>query len=220
MKGMAPSPRRVALFGGTFDPIHIGHLAAARAAVASGHVDEVHFIPAGAPPHKPAGPRVSASERWLMTVLATLDEPRFRVARWEIDRPGPSYAVDTVSEARRALEAESEAPVELYWVIGTDAMALIDTWHRVEELFALTRFLVIARRGFDEAQLRAHLATTVPWASPDRLVFEPMDLVDVSSTALRSRLAEGEQAPVGLPPLVAAYVERYGLYQPTREVAR
>src|SRR5689334_21437191 len=99
---MARSSPRVALFGGTFDPIHLGHLAVATTALGCGLVDEVRFIPAGEPPHK-AGPRHSAEERWLMTVLATLSEPRFRVERWEIDRPGRSYAVDTLREAKTAL---------------------------------------------------------------------------------------------------------------------
>ncbi|HEY9721124.1 MAG TPA: adenylyltransferase/cytidyltransferase family protein, partial [Oscillatoriaceae cyanobacterium] len=106
-------PRRVALFGGTFDPIHLGHLAAARAALDSGVVDEVIFVPAGQPPHKPQGARADAASRWLMTVLATLDEPAFRVARWEFDRPGKSYAVDTLRMARAEL-----GDAELYWVIG------------------------------------------------------------------------------------------------------
>lgn len=207
------SPRRVALFGGTFDPIHLGHLAAARAALASGVVDEVLFIPAGDPPHKPAGANAGAEERWLMTVLATLEEPRFRVVRWEVDRPGRSFAVDTVAHARDALTGPDGTPPALYWVIGTDAMALIDTWRRVEDLFTLTRFMVIARRGFDEQALRARLEETVPWAPPDAMTFVPMDLVDVSSTDIRRCLADGEVPTGVLPPLVATYVRRYGLYR-------
>ncbi|MFP5503829.1 MAG: nicotinate-nucleotide adenylyltransferase [Candidatus Sericytochromatia bacterium] len=212
-------PRRVALFGGTFDPIHVGHLAAARAAVASGLVDEVLFIPAGDPPHKPAGAHASTEERWLMTHLATLDEPRFRVVRWEIDREGPSFAVDTVHHARKALAGPDGQAPELYWVIGTDAMALIDTWRRVRELFSLTRFLVIARSGFDEAALRQHLAGTVPWAPPDALRFVPMDLVEVSSTAIRGALAGGATPEAALPAPVERYVTKYGLYR-AQEVAR
>jgi nicotinate-nucleotide adenylyltransferase len=217
---MAPQPRRAALFGGTFDPIHLGHLAAARAALASGIVTEVLFLPAGDPPHKPRGPVASPHERWLMTVLATLDEPRFKVVRWELDREGPSYAVDTLHLAREALGTANEPPPEFFWVIGTDAMALIHTWHRYDELFTLTRFLVIAREGFDETALRAHLATTVPWAPAEALVFQPMSLVDVSSTEIRTRLAAQEPVSDLVPATVDTYIGRYGLYQQRQEVAR
>lgn len=200
-------PRRVALFGGTFDPIHLGHLAAARAA--RGVVDEVIFVPAGQPPHKPHGPQADAESRWLMTVLATLEEPSYRVARWELDRPGKSYAIDTVRLAHAALGADTE----LYWVIGTDAMALIHTWHEAAALFALTRFLVVAREGLEEAELRAVLARNAPDAPADAMVYVPMPQVPVSSTALRARLAAGDRAADWLSPAVATYIERYGLYR-------
>lgn len=210
---MATPTRRIALFGGTFDPIHLGHIAAARAAIASGIVEEVLFLPAGDPPHKPRGPVASPEDRWLMTVLATLDDPRFKVVRWELDREGPSYAVDTLKQARAALMAPDGSVPEFYWVIGTDAMALIHTWHEPRELFTLTRFLVISREGFDEAALRAHLETTVPWIPDQALVFQPMSHVDISSTEIRRRLAE--HAPVDglVSPDVATYIGRYGLYE-------
>lgn len=207
---------RVALFGGTFDPIHNGHMAAARACLASGLVDRVCFIPAGAPPHKPGGPVASAEARWCMTVLATLAEPGWRVERWEIDRAGPSFAIDTVRHAGAALRAADGTPPELYWLIGTDAMALIDTWRDVETLFALTRFLVIPRDGMDEAALRARLADTLPFAAPDRVRFLAMPPLDVSSTALRDRLARGELPRGALPESVATFVSRYAPYTPPR----
>ena len=218
MAAMSEPARRVALFGGTFDPIHRGHLAAARAALGSGLVDEVRFVPAGSPPHKPRGTRATPEERWLRAVLATLDEPRFKVERWELDRPGPSFAIDTVRQARRELGGPDGQAVELYWVIGTDAIAPIDTWHAVRELFELTRFLVIARAGFDEASLRAHLARTVPWAPPGAITFCPMPLVNVSSTELRAHLAAGEHAPEALPVPVATFIRRYALYRAPAEV--
>ena len=209
---MTPRPRRVALFGGTFDPIHRGHMAAAQAALDADLVDELVFIPAGDPPHKPAGAHQPREQRWCMAVLATLTEPRCRVARWEIDRAGKSYAVDTVREAIADYAARGETP-EFHWVIGTDAMALIDTWRDAPTLFQLTKFLVIARSGFTEAGLREHLATTVPWAPADALRFIAMPHVDVSSTDLRRRMATGESAADGLPDLVATYIGRYGLYR-------
>lgn len=212
---MPASSSRVALFGGTFDPIHAGHLAVANAAIGCGLVDAVRFIPAGNPPHKPQGPRHAAEDRWLMAVLATLDEPRFKVERWEIDRPGRSYAIDTVQEAKEALGSEGE---QLLWIIGADAMALIHTWHRYEELVKLTRFLVISRDGVDETELRAQLAQTAPTMPKDAMTFLDMPPVPVSSTELRQQLAAGGPMPEGLPGPVATYIERYGLYRATERV--
>jgi nicotinate-nucleotide adenylyltransferase len=204
--------RRVALLGGTFDPIHSGHLAAAYAVLEGEWAQEVVFVPAGQPPHKPMGARASTEHRWCMSVLATLDEPRFRVARWEVERSGLTYALDTVRVAKQALEAESPGPIELAWVIGTDAMALIHTWHEVRSLFEATKFLVVARAGFDEVALRVELATHVPWVSPRAVQFVEMPHVDASSTVIRARLAAGEATPE-LPKSVATYIQRYRLYQ-------
>jgi nicotinate-nucleotide adenylyltransferase len=204
---MTIPPRTVALMGGTFDPIHAGHLAAARAVLDGGHAHEVVFVPAGVPPHKPAGARVDAAHRWCMTVMATLDEPRFRVARWEVDREGPTYAIDTLRMARAELPG-----ADLAWVIGTDAMALIHTWRDAPGLFELARFLVVARADFDEAGLWAELDRHAPWVPRDRVAFVHMPLVDVSSTAIRAELATGLPA-AGLTPLVATYIQRYGLYR-------
>ena len=205
-----PTARRYALYGGTFDPFHRGHLAVARAALASGLVDEVLVIPGGTPPHR-GETRVSAEERWLMAVLATLEEPGMRVVRWETDRAeaGRTYAIDTLGVARRVLGADAE----LYWVIGTDAMALIDTWRDVRGLFAATRFMVMPRAGQDEAWVRGRLAEAVPWAPVDAVAFVSMPEVDLSSTALRAALAHGDNVAEQLPPLVAHYVHKYGAYR-------
>jgi nicotinate-nucleotide adenylyltransferase len=210
---MAAYTPRVALFGGTFDPIHVGHLAVARAALGSGLVDSVRFVPAGNPPHKPDGPRHAADDRWCMAVLATLDEPRFRVERWEIDRPGRSYAIDTVRQARAELALPEGG---LYWVIGADAMALIHTWHQAEALLRETRFLVIGRDDLDGPALRARLAAS--GGPMPTMTYLEMPRVDVSSTDLRRRLAAGVPRPEGLSPGVATYIERYGLYRAAERV--
>lgn len=209
---MSNAPRRYALYGGTFDPFHVGHLAVARAALASGRVDEVIVIPGGTPPHR-GGTHGHAEERWLMAVLATLDEPGLRVVRWETDRAvaGRTFAVDTLEAARRALGPDAE----LFWVIGTDAMALIDTWKDPRTLFAELTFLVVTRDGQDEPWLRARLAEVVPWAPAERVAFIDMTPVPVSSTVLRAKLARGEDVAALLPPSVATFIGRYGLYQAT-----
>ena len=207
---MTQAPRRYALYGGTFDPFHEGHLAVARAALACGRVDEVLVIPGGTPPHR-GDTGCHAEERWCMAVLATLQEPGMRVVRWETDRAeaGRTYAVDTLAAARRALGPDAE----LSWVIGTDAMALIDTWKDVRALFDQLTFLVVTRDGQDEAWLRARLAETVPWARADRVAFIDMTPVPVSSTALRAAIARGEPVASLLPPLVGTFIDRYGLYR-------
>ena len=149
-----------------------------------------------------------------MALLATLDEPRFRVERWEIDRPGQSFAIDTLRQAQQAMPG-----AELLWVIGADAMALIHTWHEARHLFDLTRFLVISREGLDESALRRGLAITAPWAPPEGLSYLPMSPVNISSTGLRRGLAAGQDVSAGLPGPVATYIERYGLYRAPQEVS-
>jgi nicotinate-nucleotide adenylyltransferase len=198
---------RVALFGGTFDPIHEGHLAAARAVLERGLVDEVVFVPAGDPPHKRARTLASAHDRYVMTVLATLNEPRFRVVPWELERAGPSYTVDTLEHARAVLGA-----VDVYWLIGADAAWGLHTWQQAQRLVTLTRFLVVSREGFDEDGLRAQLALHFPACDGDWVQFVRMPEVAVSSTALRAACAAG-RSPDGLPQCVAAFIARYGLYR-------
>lgn len=211
---MTTPRRRVALYGGTFDPFHVGHLAVARAARACGLADEVVVIPGGNPPHR-RGTHGLAEQRWCMAVLATLAEPGMRVARWETDRAdeGRTFAIDTIAAARRELGPDAD----LSWVIGTDAMAQIHTWRDPEGLFREVRFLVVPRDGQDEAWLRARLAEVVPWAPPERVAFLAMERVDVSSTALRAAMAAGEDTTALLPPLVQGFVTKYGLYRPLAE---
>jgi nicotinate-nucleotide adenylyltransferase len=200
---------RYALYGGTFDPFHAGHLAVARAARDSGLVDEVLVVPAGSPPHRGAT-RASAEERWCMAVLATVDEPGMRVVRWETERAdkGPTFAIDTLRVARAALGADAD----LLWVIGADALRALGSWHRLGALLQETRFLVVPRDSEDAAWLAAWVHRELPEVPPGRFVFLPMPRVAVSSTALRDRLASGSPIEGWLPPLVAAHVARYGLY--------
>ena len=202
-------PACYALYGGTFDPFHAGHLAVARAVRDAGLVDEVLIIPSGHPPHR-GDTRASAEERWCMAVLATVEERGMRVVRWETERAGegPTYAYDTLRSARIALGPA----VDLAWVIGADALRLLGTWHRIGELVREVRFLVVPRADEDEAWLRRFLTADPSGLPVDRFAFVPMDRVPVSSTAVRERLAHGSPVEGWLPPLVARHVARYGLY--------
>lgn len=203
-------PRHYALFGGTFDPFHAGHLAVARAARAE--ADEVIVIPGGTPPHR-AGTGATSEERWLMAVLATLAEPGMRVARWETDRAGAgrTYAIDTLAAARAALGPDAR----LSWVIGADAMALIPTWKDVGALFAGMGFLVVPRDGHGEAWVRAELAASgLPL---ERVGFVPMPEVDVSATEVRAMLASGGDVGPMLAPEVVAFARKYRPYRSAAE---
>lgn len=197
---------RIGLFGGSFDPFHLGHRRVLETALAAAALDRIHVIPARISPHKADEPTATADERWLMAVLGTLDEPRARVERWEIDRSGPSYSIET---ARFARGQYGEA-VELYWIIGADQLAHLHEWRRIGELVTLCRFLVVPRSDLAGAQLDAAIARSLP--DPARLQALPMDPVDIAGTALRLEAETGAGLTDRLPRLTALYVERYNLY--------
>ncbi|MEB3197604.1 MAG: nicotinate (nicotinamide) nucleotide adenylyltransferase [Candidatus Sericytochromatia bacterium] len=201
---------RYALYGGTFDPFHVGHLAVARAVRDAGLVDAVLLIPAGSPPHRQPT-RASAEERWCMALLATLPEPGLRVVRWETERAseGPTYAIDTVRRARGELGAEAE----LYWVLGADALETLSAWQAFGLLCEWVQFLVLPRAPYDLAWIRSHAARLREAHPAFRLVCLEMPAVAVSSTALREALSAGQVPRDVLPPLVADYLTRYPLYR-------
>lgn len=180
---------RRGIFGGTFDPPHVGHVAAARAAVAALALDRVLFVPAGLPPQKHG--HAPAEDRYRMTALAIAGEPTFEVSRIELDRPGPSYTVDTL----RAL-AGADA---LFFICGADAIRDLTTWHEWEELPRLAHFVGVTRPGVDLPQ--------VPYAT-----YVPMDGVDVSSTEIRARVAAGLPIDGMVTPAVATYIHEHRLY--------
>ncbi|MDE2406346.1 MAG: nicotinate-nucleotide adenylyltransferase [Xanthomonadaceae bacterium] len=210
-------------YGGSFDPVHNGHLAVARAA-RDACAASVLLLPAGDPPHKD-NTHADALQRAAMLELAVAGEAGVLVDRRELQRPGPSYTVDTLRELRR--ELGSAAPVA--WLIGSDSLRQLHTWHRWRELFDLAHLLCVQRpgAGVDAAQLRrvapevlAELeGRSVP---PDTLHAAPAggfaqlplpQLREESSTELRRRIAAGEAWQSWLPPAVAAYIVRNGLYR-------
>ena len=143
--------RRVGIMGGTFDPVHTGHLVLAEDVRDTFGLDEVLFIPSAHPPHKGGIASVSAEHRYLMTVLATASNPHFRVSRRELDRQGPSYSLLTVTE----LQAGYGESTEFFFITGSDAINELDTWYHVDELLARCHFIVSEREGvpLDEARL-------------------------------------------------------------------
>jgi nicotinate-nucleotide adenylyltransferase len=186
---------RLALFGGTFDPIHNAHLTVAREAASQFHLDQVWFIPAAHPPHKSDHTGATYEDRFRMTELACQEDPRFVVSDLEAGG-GKSYSVDTVERVR----ALGEEP---YFIIGADAFAEITSWHRWQDLLRLTEFIVVTRPGHQYATpqgARVHRLETVA--------------LPVSSSEIRRKLAAG-QIPAELPPAVGRYIAERSLYQPS-----
>lgn len=203
------APRRVGLLGGSFDPVHVGHLHAARAALAARDLDEVRFLPARRSPHKPEDHARPGAERVALLELALADEPRFVVDPRELARGGPSYSIDTVREL-----AAERPDDELHWILGSDNLAGLPDWRAAEDLLALVQPLVVHRADDPDALVDA-LRGRLPDALVERLRAGLLRVPPVacSSTELRERLARGE--PVGdlLPPGVEARIRARGLYR-------
>jgi nicotinate-nucleotide adenylyltransferase len=206
------------LYGGTFDPVHAGHLAVARAARDALQA-EVAFLPSADPPHRPA-PGASAEQRAHLLALAIAGEPGFGLDLRELQRPGPSYTVDTLREWR----AERGPEARLAWLIGADAFRGLADWHRWRDLFGLAHFVVAVRPGHDLADLPLALATACQgrWRPAPALADAPAGGLcrlslpphPASATELRRRLRAGEPHGGWLAPAVAAHIAREGLYGP------
>jgi nicotinate-nucleotide adenylyltransferase len=186
---------KLAIFGGTFDPIHDGHLALAREAAARFQLDRVLFVPAAHPPHKAGVTHAPFAARVRMAELACQDDPRFEVSRLE-EGTARSYSIDTIKKVRAGLAPGDQ----LFFLIGADAFAEIRTWHRWRDVARGVRFLVVSRPG--------HL-----YQSPPGVEFDRIDDIEVpiSSSDIRRALASHE-VPVGLPAAVFDYAVAHGLY--------
>lgn len=185
--------------GGTFDPVHLGHLVTAEQARADLGLDEVIFLPAGAPWQKDRD--VTAAEhRYLMTILATAANPYFTVSRLEIDTPGPTYTVDTLRAARKHLPDD-----DLLFITGADAILSILTWKDAAECLELATFVAATRPGHDLARLEAT-------GIRDRVVMLDVPALAISSTDVRRRFAAGRAVRYLIPREVEEYVRKHGLY--------
>ncbi|WP_017935564.1 nicotinate-nucleotide adenylyltransferase [Nocardioides sp. Iso805N] len=197
----ATGPRRVGVMGGTFDPIHHGHLVAASEVQAWFDLDEVVFVPTGDPWQKSDREVSPAEHRYLMTVIATAANPRFTVSRVDIDRSGPTYTIDTLRDLR-----DSMPDAELFFITGADALAEIFTWRNVEELFALAQFVGCTRPGYtmDEETL-----ANIP---ADRVTMIEIPALAISSTDCRERHRRGEPVWYLVPDGVVQYIAKHDLY--------
>ncbi len=190
--------------GGTFDPIHHGHLVAASEVAMHFGLDEVVFVPTGQPWQKIDRQVSAAEDRYLMTVIATASNPRFTVSRVDIDRPGMTYTVDTLTDIR----AERGGDVELYFITGADALTQILTWHQVDRLFDLAHFVGCTRPGVE-------LDTTVIDQLPQRRVtLLEIPALAISSTACRARVHQLDPIWYLVPDGIVQYIAKRGLYHP------
>ena len=187
--------------GGTFDPVHHGHLVAASEVASRFQLDEVVFVPTGEPWQKTDRQVSAAEDRYLMTVIATASNPRFTVSRADIDREGPTYTIDTLTEMH-----ETYPDAELFFITGADALEQILSWHKVDEMFGYAHFIGVTRPGY---RLNGeHL----PGGS---VTLVEVPAMAISSTGCRDRVAAGEPVWYLVPDGVVQYISKRGLYRKT-----
>lgn len=193
-----PRPR-IGVMGGTFDPVHHGHLVAASEVAARFQLDEVIFVPTGQPSFKQTQDVTPAEHRYLMTVIATASNPRFKVSRVDIDRPGLTYTVDTLTDLRN-----QHPQAELLFISGADAVTQILEWRDADRLFDLARFVAVTRPG--------HRITTegLPAGRVEKL---EVPALAISSTDVRTRVREGLPVWYLVPDGVVQYIAKHMLYR-------
>ncbi|WP_308190322.1 nicotinate-nucleotide adenylyltransferase [Pseudonocardia sp. TRM90224] len=191
--------RKIGVMGGTFDPIHHGHLVAASEVADRFGLDEVVFVPTGQPWQKTEREVSRAEDRYLMTVIATASNPRFTVSRVDIDREGPTYTADTLADLH-----DERPDSRLYFITGADALAQILSWHKVEELFEKAHFIGVTRPGYELGD--DHL--------PDGAVtLVEVPAMAISSTDCRRRVEQGHPVWYLVPDGVVQYISKRGLYR-------
>lgn len=188
--------------GGTFDPVHHGHLVAASEVQMRFGLDEVVFVPTGQPWQKDGTPVSPAEHRYLMTVIATASNPRFTVSRVDIDRAGPTFTIDTLRDLR------AERPdAEMFFITGADALAQILTWKDIDELWDLAHFIGVTRPG--------HVLTDNGLPT-NKITLQEVPAMSISSTDCRTRVAHGQPVWYLVPDGVVQYINKYDLYDPAR----
>ena len=203
--------KRLAIMGGTFDPIHYGHLVTAEAVRTEFAADCVLFIPTGQPPHKSDNAVTDNEHRYLMTVLATVGNPYFYTSRMEIDRPGRTYTIDTIRALRRICRKDTE----LYFITGADAVAEIFTWKEADKLLELCHFVAVTRPGYRTDNLMADIqAIDEKYAA--RLHFLEVPALAISSSDIRKRCARSKAVKYLLPEVVETYMTKHQLYEADR----
>ena len=196
------------MYGGTFDPVHAGHVEVARKVAEVFEFDRVVFIPAQMAPHKIGRPVTEPIHRYAMLALATQEDPRLVISTFELDAPDRRYTVDTVEHFQRELDVSTE----LFFIMGADSWSEITTWRDWERLLAMTNYIVVTRPGYEPT-------TTHVGELSRRVVFTDVVMNDVSATRIRQLASEGRFAElVGLlPERVLEYIKKYGIYRELNE---
>src|SRR6185295_1079958 len=197
------TPRRIGILGGTFDPIHCGHVDLARAAEEALGLTRLLIITSHLPPHR-AAPVASSFHRFAMVALAVANRPTWFASDVELRSNEPSYTSTTL----RRLHADGYQPGELFFLIGADAFAEIETWRDYPQILGLAQFAVASRPGFPVSELRRRLPSLA-----DRIVAIDAPTADVSATDLRRRMAAGESIAGLVPPAVRQHIDQHGLYR-------
>ncbi len=199
--------KKIGIMGGTFDPIHYGHLMLAEQIRASYDLDQIIFIPVGNAPHKQKHRPTDKIHRYMMTMLATASNPNFTVSDIEIKKEVITYAIDTIKELR----VDFETPVELYFITGADAIILLDTWKSYKELVKYVKFIGASRPGVDEIVLKEKIEElSLELGAHIELCTVPA--LAISSTDIRNRVREGKSIKYLLPEAVENYIFKEKMY--------
>ncbi len=200
---MSKPPLKLGIMGGTFNPIHQGHLVTAEFIRDKFKLDEVLFVPSGKPPHKGNDEIALPEHRWMMTVLATASNEYFSVSSIEIEREGNSYTRDTILQLKQIYGEKTEC----YFITGADAIAEISTWHKIEDLPQMTKFIAVSRPGYkldtkkvDSRFQKCTFLVEVP-------------ALAISSTEIRKRIKKGQTIKYLLPEAVEKYIHKHSLYR-------
>ncbi|QDR77758.1 nicotinate-nucleotide adenylyltransferase [Corynebacterium sanguinis] len=195
-------PRKIGVMGGTFDPIHNGHLVAGSEVADRFDLDEVVFVPTGDPWQKADREVTDSEHRYLMTVIATASNPQFTVSRVDIDRGGPTYTIDTLRDLREVYPTE-----ELYFITGADALSSIMSWHDWDRMFDLAEFVGVTRPGYE---LREDM---LPAKHQERVHLVEIPAMAISSTDCRLRASQGRPVWYLVPDGVVRYIAKNNLYR-------
>jgi len=198
---------RIGVLGGTFDPVHIGHLIIAEEVGEELGLDEVLFVPAGQPWLKVEHNITPVVHRIEMVRLAILRNPHFKLSEVEVERSGPSYTIDTILELKNRLGAQ----VDLFFILGCDALAQLPQWKEPQELIELCKLAVVPRVNLDSPNLK-DLESSIPGVS-DRVSYVATPIIDISSSQIRERLARGLSIRYLVPDKVEEYIAKYRLYR-------
>jgi nicotinate-nucleotide adenylyltransferase len=194
--------RGIGIMGGTFDPIHNGHLFAAEEVMAALNLDKVVFVPSGTPPHKSYPAMASALERYEMTLLATVDNERFEISKIETDRPGMSYTFDTLKDMRDLFHGS-----DLFFITGVDAVLEIEQWREPFEISQLCTLVVVKRPGYDDDKL-----SELPEKIRRSMIGIDSEMLEISATDIRRRVREKQCIRYLVPDAVCAYIAKKNLY--------